>query len=94
MNVVGFGKLVAFLEAHEDARPPLVAWLREAAAAEWGSPAEIRARYSRAKFIPPSRVIFSIQSNLYVLDTKVYYTKGVVLIVRAGTSAESTLWRF
>ena len=94
MKVVGLGKLQEFKLKHADARSQIDAWIREAAAATWRTPQDIKARYVHASFLADSRVVFNIRGNRYRLDTKINYPSQVVFIVRIGTHADYDSWSF
>lgn len=94
MKVVGIGKLEDFRQRHADARSQVDAWLHEAAAAQWRTPHDIKARYVQASFLADNRVVFNIKGNRYRLDVKISYENQVVVIVRIGTHAEYDSWSF
>lgn len=94
MNVVGQGKLEEFKRRHTDARKQIDAWLREAEGAAWLTPHDIKQRYVQASFLGEGRVVFNLKGNRYRLDTKISYTKQIVVIVRIGTHAEYDSWSF
>jgi mRNA interferase HigB len=71
-----------------DAEKPLQAWFKEAEAADWKSPADIKARYASASFLNGDRVVFNIGGNKYRLIVRVKYGPSVVLIRFIGTHSE------
>ena len=94
MKVVGLSKLYKFLENHSDCEQQVLAWIAEAKEAVWGTPNDIKAKFVSASFLADNRVVFNIKGNNYRLDTKVYYQRQVVMIMRMGTHAEYDGWRF
>lgn len=94
MQVVGRPILERFVKVHAEVGPAVDAWLREAMAAMWRTPAEVKARYVSASFLANNRVVFNLKGNKYRLDTKIAYQVGVVLVKRIGTHAEYSRWTF
>jgi mRNA interferase HigB len=94
MKVVGKRTLDDFKQRHADARSQVDSWLAEAENSEWDSPADIKARYASASFLPNNRVVFNLKGNAYRLDVKVTYKTKVVLVKRIGTHAEYDKWTF
>ncbi len=88
MHVIKKKTLVDFWSRRSDAKAPLIAWFKEAKAAEWNGPQEIKERYRSADFIAGNRVVFNIGGNKYRLIVKIAYTPGVVYIRFIGTHAE------
>jgi mRNA interferase HigB len=70
------------------ARRQFDAWLAEAAAAVWRSPADIKAKYSTASVVAGNRVVFNISGNNYRLVVRINYRFGTVEIRFFGTHAE------
>jgi mRNA interferase HigB len=64
---------------------------KEAEDARWQSPADIKARYRSADFLPGNRVVFNIKGNHYRLVVKIHYNTGVVYIRFVGTHEEYIL---
>lgn len=94
MRVVGRPTLERFVETHAEVGPAVDAWLREATAATWRTPGDIKARYVSASFLAGNRVVFNLKGNKYRLDTKIAYQTGVVFVKRIGTHAEYDRWTF
>lgn len=94
MKVIGLLKLYKFLENHPDCEQQVFAWIAEVKETVWTTPNDIKARYVNASFLADNRVVFNIKGNNYRLDTKVYYQRQVVMIMRMGTHAEYDGWRF
>lgn len=94
MKVIGLPKLYEFCEKHADCEQQVFAWIAEVKEATWTMPSDVKARYVSAHFLADNRVIFNIKGNKYRLDTKVYYERQTVMIMRMGTHAEYDGWRF
>lgn len=70
------------------ARRQFDAWIAEARAARWRSPADVKAKYATASIVGGNRIVFNISGNNYRLVTTVNYSSGVVDIRFFGTHAE------
>ena len=70
---------------HEDAEQPLRAWFREAAHADWASPAEVKAAFRSASIVGGNRVVFNIAGNKYRLVVRVNYTYRIMYVRFVGT---------
>jgi len=66
----------------------LKAWFKIASAADWASPAAIRADYGNASILEHNRVCFNIGGNKYRLVVQINYPYRVVYIRFIGTHAE------
>ena len=85
MHVIKKRTLVKFWRKHANAEAPLRAWFKEADAAAWRTPRDIRARFRSADFLPGNRVVFNIGGNKYRLVVKIAYTPGLVYVRFIGT---------
>lgn len=65
-----------------------MAWFREVEAADWDTPAKVKAKYRSASIVGGSRVVFNIKGNAYRLVVKINYPYRVVYIRFVGTHAE------
>jgi mRNA interferase HigB len=88
MKVVGRQRLKAFCRRHADARSWLEAWLAEAEAARWRTPAEIKVRYARASFLGDGTVVFDVKGNDYRMETRFAWQTGVLVVEWIGTHAQ------
>jgi len=77
-----------FWERHPDAEQPLKAWFQAAQAADWTSPADVKANYRTASFLDDNRACFNIAGNKYRLIVKINYPYRVVYIRFVGTHAQ------
>jgi len=92
MKIVGRQRLHDFTRKHADTRSWISAWVAEVEAANWKSPAELKARYPKASILGEDRYIFDIRGNNYRLQVQVRFQESVILIERLGTHAEYDKW--
>jgi len=88
MHIITRQKLIACWTEHPDAENALKAWFKEAERAQWKSPADIKARYPSADFLPGNRVVFNIKGNHYRLIVKIHYNTEIVYIRFVNTHEE------
>ena len=88
MRILSKSTLRAFWEKYPAAEPALRTWYREAVAANWANPNDVKARYGNASIIADNRVIFNIKGNDFRLIVKINYDFFVVRIRFIGTHAE------
>ncbi len=88
MRVISRRALRDFWESHADAEQPLRAWFREARAADWKTPAEVRNRYASASIVANDRLVFNIKGNDYRLVVAARYDLGILFIRFVGTHAQ------
>jgi mRNA interferase HigB len=93
MRLVGRQLLDDFAASHAEIRGPLRAWIGEVEEAEWQGPADVKARFPSASFLPENRVVFNIKGNKFRIETKVSYEILVVLAKRIGTHSEYSKWK-
>jgi mRNA interferase HigB len=70
------------------ARRQFDAWLAEALAADWKTPAAVKAKYASASIVGANRVVFNISGNNFRLVVAINYRFGVVEIHFFGSHAE------
>lgn len=86
MRVIARRTLTDFWEAgYTDAEQPLKAWFAEVSRAEWGSMADIKARFPHASVINGELVVFNIGGNKYRLAVKVWFPGQTLWIKFIGT---------
>ncbi len=88
MRVISRRALRDFWESHADAEQPLRAWFREAKAADWKTPAEVKNRYPSASVLAKDRLVFNIKGNEYRLIVAARYDLGILFIRFVGTHGE------
>lgn len=93
MKVVSRPKLRDFWERPEcqDAKQPLLSWLKEVERAEWKGPADVKKLYRSADLVGDGRIVFNIGGNKYRLVVWVKYSIKLVLIKWVGTHEEYDL---
>jgi len=88
MRVIAVSTLREFWQKHPQARVPLQVWYHSVTAAQWQTPADIKAQYRHVSFVGHNRVIFNIKGNDYRLIVSVLYRAQVVYIKFVGTHRE------
>jgi len=94
MRVHGLGVLNDFTDSSAEAREAARAWLAEVQRAEWKSPIDIKERYRSASFLSENRVIFNIKGTKFRIAVQVSYKNQIVLVLRCGSHAEYSKWKF
>jgi mRNA interferase HigB len=92
VRVLNTTLLEAYMASHARCRGALKAWLAEALAAVWATPADIKDRYPSASILSDNRVVFDIAGKRYRLLCRVAYQSAIVRILRVGTHAEYDKW--
>ena len=89
MRIFNRSTLVEFWTRHADAEIPLRLWFSIVQNASWTGPADIKAVFGRADFLPNNRVVFDIKGNNYRLIAQVKYGPLYLVYIRfIGTHAE------
>jgi mRNA interferase HigB len=88
MRIISKGPLRDYWEKHPSAALPLQAWYKEAVAASWQSPNDVKAHYRNASIVANSRIVFNIKGNDFRLIVAINYAAGIVYIRFVGTHAE------
>ncbi len=91
MRVIAKRTLRRFWERHPRnaaARTPLQDWYARVAAADWATPADVKAQFADASILKEGRVVFNIGGNKYRLVVRINYPYRVVYIRFVGTHAE------
>jgi mRNA interferase HigB len=70
------------------AKGELDAWYAEAKNADWGTPADVKAKYGNASILKDGRVVFNICGNKYRLVVWVNYAFRTVYIRFIGSHRE------
>jgi mRNA interferase HigB len=70
------------------ARRQFDAWVAEAMAADWRTPAAVKAKYASASIVGANRVVFNISGNNFRLVVAMNYRFGVAEIRFFGSHAE------
>jgi mRNA interferase HigB len=88
MRIIAIGTLRDYWIKCPDAERALRAWIGEVLAAQWTSPADVKAQFRNASVLPNRRVVFNIKGNDYRLVVAIAYAFGAVYIKFVGTHAE------
>jgi mRNA interferase HigB len=91
MRIIAKRTLRQFWEAHPrgaQAATPLQVWHSTVEAADWASPADVKATYGDASILKNSRVVFNIAGNKFRLVAQINYSYRVVYIRFVGTHEE------
>ena len=87
MRVIALSTLKTFWKrrAYLDAEAPLLAWYRDVLAADWATPAAVKAQFGHASVLQDGRVVFNIGGNKYRLVVWINYPYRVVYVRFVGT---------
>ncbi len=88
MRIVAKRTLREYWEREPRAENPLRSWHAIAAAADWSSPADVKAVYARASIVGRDRVVFDIGGNRYRLVVRFDYAYRIGFVRFVGTHAE------
>jgi mRNA interferase HigB len=89
MRIIAKKTLREFWEQpqYRDAEQPLKAWYKVTEAADWATPADVRAAYGHASILAHHRVCFNIGGNTYRLVVHINSPYRVVYVRFIGTHA-------
>ncbi|MCA9154214.1 MAG: type II toxin-antitoxin system HigB family toxin [Planctomycetales bacterium] len=85
MRIIARKTLVQFWLANPRSQGQLEAWYAEADAANWTSPADVKAKYGSASILKDGRVVFNICGNEYRLVVWINYGFSTIYIRFIGT---------
>ena len=88
MRVIALSTLKVFwtnTPAYQDAEEPTLAWYRQAVAADWSQPADIKAAFGTASILQDGRVVFNLAGIKYRLVVWINYDYRVVYVRFIGT---------
>ena len=88
MRIFTSRTLREFWTRHPDAERPLLGWLNKVEAADWTTPAAVRADYRSVSILAGNRAVFNIKGNTYRLVVSIDYQRRAVYIRFVGTHAE------
>jgi mRNA interferase HigB len=91
MRIIAKRTLRRFWETHPrgaEAEAPLQVWHSTVEAANWATPADVKASYGDASIVKNSRVVFNIAGNKFRLVTRINYPYRVVYVRFVGTHEE------
>jgi mRNA interferase HigB len=90
VHVISRKRLREFWERRDcgDAQQPLRAWFAEARAANWKTPAELKAAFGTASILKGGRAVFNVAGNKYRLVVVINYPSQVMYVRFVGTHEE------
>ena len=88
MRIIAKRTLRLFWVAHPVARTRLEDWYAQTVAADWATPAELKAQFGDASILKRSRVVFNISGNRFRVVVKINFPYRVVYVRFVGTHAE------
>lgn len=91
MRVIAKRTLREFWERNPrnaSAKTPLQDWHAQVSAADWATPADLKAQFRDASILRGGRVVFNIGGNKYRLVVRINYAYRVVYVRFVGTHEE------
>ena len=88
MRIIARRTPVEYWEANPRSEEQLKAWFAEAKAANWSTPADVKAHYRNANILKDGRAVFNICGNSFRLVVWINYEYFTVYIRFIGTHAE------
>lgn len=91
MRVIALSTLKKYWEGNrgrQDLKGPALVWYRHVLAADWATPAEVKADLRHASILRGGRVVFNLAGNKYRLVAWINYSHRIVYIRFIGTHAE------
>ena len=87
MRVIARNKLIAFWTEHPETERALRHWYEVVTAADWQSPNDVLASFSKAKPLNGERVRFPVAGGDYRLVAAFDWRRGIAFIKFIGTHA-------
>jgi len=87
MRIIARRTLRECWKTHPSAEQPLKSWFKEASAADWTGPGDVKRRYPHASIIGGNRVVFNIGGNKYRLVVQINYDFQILYVRFVGTHA-------
>jgi len=88
MQLYGTIILDDFATAHPGCRGCVAAWRMEVETVTWTTPRHMQERHLTAQVAKGGRVVFRLLKGLYMLDTKVMFDRGIVLVENAWVDGQ------
>lgn len=88
VRIIALSTLKRFLDesaAYADAKEPMMAWYRQARAADWRSPTDIKRDLRSASVLKDGRVVFNLAGNKYRIVVWINYDYRIVYVRFIGT---------
>jgi mRNA interferase HigB len=83
MRIIALSTLKAFWSrnpGYRDAEQPVLAWYKQALAADWSQPSDIKTDFASASILQDGRVVFNIAGNKYRLVVWINYDYRIVYV--------------
>jgi mRNA interferase HigB len=88
MRIIAKKSLIEYWIAVPATKSELEAWHAETKSADWGTPAEVKAKYGNASILKDGRVVFNICGNKHRLVVWINYEFRAIYIRFLGTHKE------
>lgn len=88
MQLYGTIILNEFAAANPACRGCVAAWRLEVETVTWTTPRQMQERHLTAQIAKGGRVVFRLLKGLYLLDTKVMFDRGIVLVENAWVDGQ------
>lgn len=91
MRVIALSTLREFWTrqpSRDDARQATLVWYRRVLAADWSSPADLKADFGTASILKDGRAVFNIAGNRYRIVAWINYPYRVLYVRFIGTHAQ------
>lgn len=88
MRIIAVKTLKEFWESNPDSKQALLQWYKDAGAAEWDSPNELKQQFGNASVLSKKRVVFNIHGNAYRLLVDIEYRFKILFVVWIGSHKE------
>lgn len=88
MRVIAKRALQQFCNREPRAQDSILAWYAEALAAQWETPADVKAKYGNASILKEGRGVFNICGNDFRLVVWINYEFFTIYVRFIGTHAE------
>ena len=88
VRIIAVSTLKAFLgkrPEYDDARDPMMAWVRQVRASDWANPAGLKRDIGTASILKDGRAVFNVAGNKYRIVVWINYPYRVVYIRFVGT---------
>ncbi|MCL1961448.1 MAG: type II toxin-antitoxin system HigB family toxin [Desulfovibrionaceae bacterium] len=85
MRIIAISTVRSYWLKRPDAERPLRAWIAEVQAAQWASPADVKAQFRNASILPDRRVVFNIKGNEHRLVVVIAYAFGAACVKFVGS---------
>jgi len=88
MRIIALSTLKTFTAnspAHRDAEQPILAWYKQAIAADWSRPSDVKVDFGNASILQDGRVVFNLAGNKYRLVVWINYAYRIIYVRFIGT---------